>query len=123
MTGWQRIDPGPGGAALRAICPGVRAWQREVEDGHLTVFAGPEPHPDFDRPLWHLSISHRTSTDPPLPGRYPSWDEVTDARYRFVPGQVTMAMLLPPRAEYINVHDTCFQLWEVEGEGQRGPLR
>jgi len=24
-------------------------------------------------------------------------------------------MLLPPRAEYLSLHDTCFHLWELEG--------
>jgi len=56
--------------------------------------------------LWHLSISHQT--------RYPTWDEVADARYELVPDQVTMAMLLPPKADYLNVHPHCFHLWQIE---------
>lgn len=54
---------------------------------------------------WHLSISH--------PRRYPTWDEIADARYRFIPDEVTMAMLLPPRGEYVNVHETCMHLHQV----------
>lgn len=38
---------------------------------------------------WHLSISH--------PSRYPTWDEIRDARYDLVPDGCTLAMLLPPR--------------------------
>jgi hypothetical protein len=56
--------------------------------------------------LWHLSISH--------PERYPTWDELADARYTLVPDQLTMAMLLPPRDEYLNVHEHCFHLWQIE---------
>ncbi len=59
-TAWHRVPP-PG--PLRAAYPGTRAWQRDVEDGHLSVFVGREPV-DLDngdsRILWHLSISHRT---------------------------------------------------------------
>lgn len=54
---------------------------------------------------WHLSISH--------PDRYPTWDEIRDARYEFIPDEVTMAMLLPPKGEYVNLHPNCFHLWEV----------
>ena len=54
---------------------------------------------------WHLSMSHRS--------RYPSWDEMADARYRFVPNRAQMAMLAPPREEFVNAHDTTLHLWEV----------
>lgn len=56
--------------------------------------------------LWHLSISH--------PHRYPTWDEIADARYELVPDDITMAMLLPPPGEYVNAHDTCFHLWQID---------
>lgn len=35
---------------------------------------------------------------------------------RFCPDDVTMAMLLPPRSEYVNVHSTTFHLWQVPGD-------
>lgn len=56
---------------------------------------------------WHLSVAH--------PRRYPTWDEIAEARYRVVPDAVTMALVLPPRAEYVNLHENCFQLTEVAG--------
>jgi hypothetical protein len=112
VTGkWQRVEPGP---LMRAAHPGTRAYQRDIADGHLTVMVGRETDPSYSRPLWHLSISHRTNTHPPKPGRYPDWDEITDARYRFIPDEVRVAMLLPPREEWVNVHETCFHLWELE---------
>jgi len=55
--------------------------------------------------LWHLSISH--------PSRYPTWEEIKEARYRFIPDEITMAQILPPRKEYINLHNNCFHLWEI----------
>ncbi|MFI4977566.1 MAG: hypothetical protein ACHQC8_02645 [Solirubrobacterales bacterium] len=96
---------------MRAVlAPGTMAYQREVHDGHLSVLVSREPHG------WHLSISHRTNEMRPRPGRYPTWDEVADARYRFIPDEVTMAMLLPPREQYVNLHETTFHLNEVPTE-------
>jgi hypothetical protein len=120
-TPWRRVQPPD---IMRDLYPGTRAWQREVHDGHLSVFAGREPIdlPNGDRQLlWHLSISHRTCTDPPAPGRYPTWDEIRQAREEFVPDEVTVAMLLPPKAEYINEHPTTFHLWQVDGYLPQSP--
>ena len=57
---------------------------------------------------WHLSISH--------PRRLPTWEEVRDARYALVPDEATMALLLPPSSEYVNVHEFCLQMYEIPGE-------
>src|SRR5262245_19530158 len=54
--------------------------------------------------LWHLSIAH--------PDRYPTWDEISQARYRCVPKNIWMAMYLPPPHDYTNIHRNCFQLVE-----------
>jgi hypothetical protein len=55
---------------------------------------------------WHLSIA--------CPDRLPSWDEVSEARYRLIPDHVTMAMLLPPKVTYLNVHPNCLQMIEID---------
>ena len=103
MGGWTRIPvPKP----LTDAVPGIKGYQRDVEDGHLSVFVGKEPDG------WHLSISHRRNATL-LPGRNPTWEEIRDARYLFAPGHITMAMLLPPQSEYVNVHETTFHLWEL----------
>jgi hypothetical protein len=57
---------------------------------------------------WHLSISK--------PDKLPTWEEVRDARYALVPDEATMALLLPPSAEYVNVHEFCLQLYEIPSE-------
>src|SRR5262245_6997802 len=62
--------------------------------------------PDDALELWHLSISH--------PDRYPSWDEIADARYLLCPADVTMAMLLPPSERYVNVHEHVFHMWQID---------
>ncbi|MEW6104774.1 MAG: hypothetical protein AB1563_00180 [Bacillota bacterium] len=100
MTASQVIElPIP--PALRATLePGAKAYKF----GECLVIVG------LSEQGWHMSISH--------PTRYPTWDEIRDARYAFVPDEVTMAMLLPPRSEYVNVHENCFHLWQV-GETPR----
>jgi hypothetical protein len=55
---------------------------------------------------WHVSLS--------CADRYPTWDEIKDARYSLAPDDVYMAMILPPSAEYVNVHTNCFHLHQIE---------
>lgn len=102
MNPWKEIKtPGP----LLVLAPTMRTFQADTRDGgYLSVFSGREPDG------WHMSISHKFGD---RPGRYPTWDEIKDARYRFCPADVTMAQLLPPMSEYVNLHETTFHLWEV----------
>lgn len=79
---------------------GVRSFRR----GDLQVIIAREPQEDGEL-RWHLSIS--------APNRYPTWDELADARYDLLPDELTMAMLLPPRVEYVNLHPTTFHLHEL----------
>lgn len=109
MSGWRTVRVP---RALLDQSPKLRAWQKDVHDGHLSVFAGPEPAG------FHLSISHRTNASTPQPGRYPTWGEIVDARYRFAPLDVTMAMLLPPQDQYVNHHDTTFHLHQIKPEDE-----
>lgn len=90
---------------IRAPFLGMQGWQRNVSDGHLTVLLSVEDG------AVHMSISHRTN-DTLQPGRYPTWDEIVEARYRFCPANVHMVMVLPPREEYVNIHATTFHLWQ-----------
>lgn len=59
-----------------------------------------------DAGRWHLSIAHSS--------RYPTMDEIRDARYMFIDDNLHMAMIYPPRSEYVNIHNNCFHLWEIE---------
>jgi len=105
-TGWRKV---PLPAALYPVMPTASNYQKEVADGHLNLII------DVEDGLFHLSISHRV--DGPdgktRPGRYPSWDEIYEARYEFCPPKATMAMYLPTKEEYVNIHPTTFHLWEV----------
>lgn len=75
--------------------------------GRCNVLVGKEPINGTDNPLkWHLSISHHKSL--------PTWNELKEARYYFIPDNVTMAMILPPKSEYVNIHEYCFHLYEID---------
>lgn len=87
---------------LAAQVPGVPG-ARVFAYGECRVIVSHDPVPGGRR--WHMSISRED--------HYPSWDEIRDARYALVPDNVTMAMLLPPKSEYVNVHKNCFHLWET----------
>jgi hypothetical protein len=73
--------------------------------GECTVLVGREPVGVQSKIAWHFSISHMD--------RDPTWEEIRDARYELCPDNVTMAMLLPPKDQYVNRHDHCFHLWEI----------
>ncbi len=77
---------------------GVEA--KTYENGALRAIVSQDP-PDA---RWHISISH--------PHRYPTWDEIKRSRYELIPDSVFMAMLLPPKSQYVNVHPNCFHLHE-----------
>lgn len=57
----------------------------------------------------HLSIANRH--------RYPTWDEIKEARDLLLPGDAFFAMVMPPKEYYINLHPNCFHLWEIKDEG------
>ena len=70
--------------------------------GDVRVFSGQEPSG------WHLSIS--------TPYRNPTWEEIKQARYDLCPRDITMAMILPPTDQYVNVHNFCFHLHQIPNE-------
>lgn len=97
-------------ALLALMEPGTRVFRM----GPCLIFLSP-PARRFRNPSgWHLSISRKD--------RYPSWDEVTKAWYTLVPnaGERYGAMLLPPETEYVNIHNFCFQIYELPAEIAHG---
>jgi hypothetical protein len=98
------------GGLLDAGAVSVEMFWRNVHDGQLRVIVADEPPAGG----WHLSISHarRVRGGELEPGRYPTWDEIADARYEFCPDDIDMVMHLPPPGEYVALHDTTFHLHE-----------
>lgn len=110
---WAQRPSGANGAPmverqryrLRSPYPGAEAWQY----GECRVILSQEWHRGALR--WHMSISH--------PERYPTWDELRDARYTFTPSDVVMVMVLPQPEQYVNTHPNVFQLHECPEAGDR----
>jgi hypothetical protein len=105
-TGWMVAQPNE---VLLAVIPDLEVWRKEVDDGTLTLLRSKEAG-------WHLSISFKEKQGHAK--RYPTWDEITAARYGFLPDTVHMVMHLPPKEEYVNLHETTFHLWEDTSDGQ-----
>jgi hypothetical protein len=83
----------------RVLVPGVNDYLRTYRLGECNIIVTKE-YGEF-----HMSIANRN--------RLPTWREVSEARYRVLPDNVTMAMLLPPMSEYLNVHEFCLQLVQI----------
>ena len=103
---WRRVRV-PDNAKAIALPGAVLYRHTSVK---LTVMVSQSPNTGH----WHLSISH--------PFRYPSWDEIKGARYELVPHHVTMAMMLPPPSEFVNIHENCFHMHECLCEYTPKPL-
>jgi hypothetical protein len=88
----------------------IRAFRRRVGDGVLQVILSLNPISPFGAG-WHLSISFHDHKN--RASRYPRWDEITDAKYHFLP-DVEMAMFLPKPDDYVGYHATTFHLHEYE---------
>lgn len=91
-------------AALKGASVGLRRLRLD----ECNIMVSQEPIGRDGALLWHLSISHLS--------RYPTWDEIKVARYTLCPADVSMAMILPPTDEYVNVpeQDNVFHMHEIE---------
>lgn len=56
---------------------------------------------------WHLSVSAKF----PL-----GYQQLKDVRYKFLPNNIQVAQIFPPREEFVNVHEYCWHLWEIKDE-------
>lgn len=53
---------------------------------------------------WHLSVS----TNHPL-----GYQEMKEVRYKFLPDAMEVAQIFPSRANFVNLHENCYHLWEL----------
>lgn len=90
----------------------VAVQTRAFTKGECRVLVSEEPIPtDWAKNLpgvrtrTHLSIS--------CIDRYPTWEEIKDARYSLCGLGLYMAMVLPPQTEYVNIHPNTFHLFEI----------
>jgi hypothetical protein len=105
-------------AALK-LCKGVDFSEHVVEDEHgaystgLFRWKGKDILVTIDGGKWHLSAS----TNHPI-GYY----EMKEMRYEFLPDGIQAAQIFPPREEFVNVHDNCYHLYEIDGSEDIGIL-
>lgn len=87
-------------------------WQKLVHPlgGDWWSWGDTRAHVSLDDGLWHMSIS--------CPNRSPTWEEIKMAWYDLVPEaeERTGAILLPKNTEYVNLHETCFHVYELAEE-------
>lgn len=97
-------------ALLSLTGPGTKVFRM----GKCLIFLSPPTKRKNSPDGWHVSVS--------CPDRYPTWDELAKAWYELVPGAETRmaVMLLPPKENYINIHNFCFQVHELPGVDVEG---
>jgi hypothetical protein len=103
---WREIEL-PRFTQLMMEAGRMPAGSRAFKAGKLHTIVSP-PN---ERQGWMFSISHQGKQ-----ARYPTWDEVTDARYKLLPDNILMAMLLPPRDQYVNLESATFTAHQIVPE-------
>lgn len=101
----------PVNVAAALIAQGMKPESLRVFTmGPCSIFLGQEPAGKNRELLWHLTIS--------CPSRHPTWDEIKVARYRLLPLDICVGILLPQPQFYVNLveQDHVFQLWEITDE-------
>ena len=93
-------------------------WLVDYEGHEWTVICGRENigHDIVAGPdeRWHLSIASSEETPP--------WDVVAAITHSIRPG-VPMALGIPPRSWWLNVHEHTLHCWEVQDENLLGQWR
>lgn len=64
--------------------------------------------------LWHLSVA----ADYPL-----GYMQIKDVRYKFMPDDMQVAQIFPSRKEYVNVHESCYHLWQLRSINEIDPSK
>ena len=59
---------------------------------------------NIENEKWHLSASSNHCL-----GYY----ETKEIRYNFLPNSIYAAQIFPPREEFVNIHENCYHLYQV----------
>ena len=54
---------------------------------------------------WHLSVAAKF----PL-----GYQQLKKVRYMFMPDKMTVAQIFPPREQFVNEHENCWHLWQID---------
>jgi len=105
---WREVaDPSTLAIADVVGSTDVHVYLRLVGDGHLRAIRS------TDAGKLHLSVSWAPQSERQArrrAWRYPTWDELADARDVLLPAELEFAMILPRSSEYVALHDTTFHL-------------
>ena len=92
---------------------GIELVHEHIEDEYgvyetgFYKYKGKEIFINKEGGLWHLSVAARHTL-----GYY----ELKEIRYMFMPDDMQVAQIFPPREEFVNVHKNCFHLYELYTE-------
>jgi hypothetical protein len=73
-------------------------------DVQIFKFRGCQVCISKDAGLWHISISRKD--------RLPSYEELKDVRYQYLPDVPYMVQIFPSQEDFVNLHNYCLHLWE-----------
>ncbi len=90
----------------------VNISRRPVLDGELVAFVRCEP----PHHIWHLSLSHWPKRSRKH-RRWPTWDELIEARTQLVPSNADMVLHVPT-VDGITANDPTIHLYECPEHGQ-----
>jgi hypothetical protein len=85
-----------------------------ISSGEILSPAQTRTPPRILPPPWeHVSVS--------LPGRTPSWDEMSEVKDLFWTPLETVIQFHPTRIKYVNTHPYCLHLWRRSGTNAELP--
>ena len=94
--------------AMKAMGCGLEPTYIEDEHGCYSTgfyhWKGKNIAITIDEGLWHLSAACNHTL-----GYY----ELKEIRYTFLPNDMFVAQVFPPREEFVNVSEFCFHLWQL----------
>lgn len=96
--------PIPSGPLARLYVKDEREDKYGVYATGLFAYKGKNVFISVEDGRWHLSVSANHTL-----GYY----ELKEIRYKFMPNDMEVAQIFPPREEFINLHENCFHLYEL----------
>lgn len=96
-----RVDVPP--HVARLVSPGARAYT--AANGRLSILLSRDEIAPGDT-RWHLSIAGQDN-------QVPAWNELVELAHKLRPG-VVWVVGIPPREWWLNVHEGCLHLWQLD---------
>jgi hypothetical protein len=85
----------------------IRRYEADLNDGTgYSVLLGREPLPNGEA-RWHMSVAHAE--------RLPEWRHLAELAHELRPG-IVFVMAVPPRSWWINLHEFCLHMWEIDDD-------